>query len=82
MRTRLTYVKTYELGLLGEGMDATVRTDGTHADTLVITYILVNRPLVYKMINDSETMTEWATYGFKKVRFSDGYDSSWTQSIP
>ena len=79
---RLTYATTYERGLLEAGMDATVRSEGKNADTLVITYILMNRPLVFQMINDSETMTVWATYGFKKVRFSDGYESSWTQTIP
>jgi len=48
---------------------------------LVIKYILVNRPLVYQMVNDQKQMASWAALGFKKVRFTDGYDSSWTQTI-
>ena len=78
---RIDYAEKYEGLMLKAGMDATVRAEGKNADTLVITYILVDRPLVYNMINDSDTMTVWRTFGFKKVRFSDGYEKSWTQSL-
>jgi hypothetical protein len=78
---RLTYAETYERLMLKAGMDATVRTEGKNADTLAITYVLVNRPLVYNMVNDSDTTSEWRSLGFKRVRFSDGYESSWSQSL-
>ncbi len=78
---RIDYAETYERLMLKAGMDATVRTEGKNADTLVITYILVDRPLVYNMLNDSETTDEWKLLGFKRVRFSDGYESSWSQSL-
>ncbi len=78
---RLRFATEYERGLLQAGMDATVRAEGKNADTLTITFVLVNRPLVYNMINDSATMSEWSSLGFKKVRFSDGYESSWSQSL-
>jgi hypothetical protein len=78
---RLIFAKEYERGLLQAGMDATVRAEGKNADTLTITFVLVNRPLVYNMINDSATMSEWSSMGFKKVRFSDGYESSWSHSL-
>jgi hypothetical protein len=78
---RLDYAHNYEELCLKAGMDATVRVEGKSGETLVITYVLVNRPFVYNMMNDSETMTTWRNHGFKKVQFSDGYESSWTESI-
>ena len=78
---RVEYATTFEHGLLKDGIDATIRTEGAKADLLVIKYILVNRPLVYQMVNDQKQMASWAALGFKKVRFTDGYDSSWTQTI-
>lgn len=78
---RLKYAEDYERGLLDQGMDATVRSEGTNADSLTITYVLMGRPAVYKLINDSELMSQWKALGFKKVRFSDGYDASWTYRV-
>lgn len=78
---RLAYVKDYERALLGAGMDATVRATGRDADTLTMTFILVNRPFVYKSENDHELTKALRALGFRNVHLSDGYDSSWSYKL-
>jgi len=78
---RLAYAKDYERSLLGEGMDATVRATGQNAETLSITFVLVNRPLVYKLENDRDMAKTLLSYGFTDVRLSDGFDSSWSYKL-
>jgi hypothetical protein len=75
---RKSYADVYERDLLQAGQDVTVRTQGKNADTLSITYVLINRPFVYQLMNDRELNSKWISLGFKTVRLSDGYDKSWS----
>jgi len=78
---RIAYAKDYELSLLGAGMDATVRAVGRNAETLTITFVLVNRPLVYQIENDHKLSSVWLSHGFTNVHLSDGFDSSWSYKL-
>ena len=75
---RISYADDYERELLQAGEDVTVRTQGKNADTLSITYTLINRPFVYQLMNDRELNSRWILLGFKTIRLSDGYDKSWS----
>jgi hypothetical protein len=75
---RISYASEYERALLKAGEDATVRAQGKNADTLSITYVFINRPFVYQMMNDRELNSRWMSLGFKSIRLSDGYDKSWS----
>jgi hypothetical protein len=75
---RISYASDYERDLLQAGEDVTVRTQGKNADTLTITYVLINRPFVYQLMNDRELNSRWILLGFKTIRLSDGYDKSWS----
>jgi hypothetical protein len=75
---RISYAGDYERALLQDGEDATVRAQGKNADTLSITYVLINRPFVYQLMNNQELNSRWIALGFKTVRLSDGYEKSWS----
>lgn len=78
---RLAYAKDYERALLSAGQDATVRARGSNADTLVISFVLINRPFVYNTQNDSDLNSLWSGLGFTKVVLTDGYDTSWSYKL-
>jgi hypothetical protein len=79
--SRLEYAKNYERQLLASGEDYTVRAQGPDADTLSVTFVLINRPFVYNIENDADLKEQWSALGFKKVRLGDGFDSSWSYSL-
>jgi hypothetical protein len=78
---RLAYAENYEKQLLASGYDYVVRAQGPNADTLSVTFVLVNRPFVYNIENDADLNKQWSSLGFKKVRLGDGFDSSWSYSL-
>lgn len=58
-----------------------VKVKGKNSDILEIKYVLMSRPLVYKLANDGKVYQTAKEWGFKKIVFSDGYDSSWTYDL-
>jgi len=78
---RIAYADKYERSLLEAGGDYTVRAEGPNADTLHTTFVLINRPFVYNIENDHDLNATWASLGFKSVRLSDGFDSSWSYKL-
>lgn len=78
---RKRFADEYERNLLDEGMDVHVATLGKTHTTLQIKWILVNRPIIYKMINDETAMGNLRNLGFKKLVMTDGYDSTWNIDV-
>ena len=39
-------------------------------------YVLMSQPLVYKLTNESDFLSNLREGGFRKVIFTDGYDNS------
>jgi hypothetical protein len=68
-----------ETGMLAQGLDAHVKVVGQQ---LCIEHILVNRPYVFREINDRDFVASLRTIGFKSIRFSNGYDYTVTWAIP
>lgn len=81
IQQRKEFAKQYELSLLDQGMDTRISTLGKDHSTLKIEWVLMSRPLVYKMINDSSVMSNLKKLGFKKIVFSDGYNHTWTSEM-
>ncbi len=81
VQQRKEFAKKYELSLLDAGMDTTITTLGKNHSTLRIKWVLMSRPLVYKLINDGATMANLRKLGFEKVVFTDGYDRTWTSDL-
>lgn len=69
-----------ERGLLSQGYDATVTVSGPENRTIKITYILMNRPTVYQLV-EAGFLDQLRDQGFRKVIFSDGYDSTWWYNL-
>ena len=78
---RIQIAKTMERNMLDKGFDAYVTTQGPQNETLKIKFILISRPFVHQMCNDGETMGNFRNVGFKKIIFTDGYDSTWTVDL-
>lgn len=78
---RLEYAKDFERNRLEAGEDYIVRAQGPNADVLSVTFVLINRPYVYNMENDPNVRARWSALGFKSVRLSDGFDSSWSFTL-
>jgi hypothetical protein len=78
---RESYARTTENKMLQEGHDMTVRAEGPYKETLRLTYVLINRPFVYQLINDPEFMMNLRGLGFRRVIFTDGYDAVWSCDV-
>lgn len=80
-KLRRQFAEEQERNFLSNGFDFTVRTNGKDATTIRYTSVLVSRPLVYKLMNESDLANTLKTIGFKKAIFSDGYDAEWTYDL-
>lgn len=69
-----------ERGLLSKGYDATVTVSGPENRTIRITYVLMNRPTVYQLV-EGGFLDQLRAQGFRKVIFSDGYGSTWWYNL-
>jgi hypothetical protein len=63
--------------LLEHGMDAAVTASGPGTTTLTIRYKLMSRPLVNKVLNDTDFLANRRAEGFRRAIFTDGYERSW-----
>ena len=70
---RKDFAREAENRFLSSGLDFTVKASGKGNTTITYTYILMSRPMVYKLVNESNLLRDLKTIGFKKVTF-DGYD--------
>jgi len=61
---------------LKKGMD--VHFDWPKKDTLRMKYVLMSRPMVYKIQNETDFMANLARLGVKRVIFTDGFNETWT----
>ncbi len=78
---RELFAETVEKNYLEKGMDVSLTLSGPDKTTIKFKYVLMSRPLVYQLTNDSEFMGNLRKAGFKKVIFTDGYFHSWTNDI-
>jgi hypothetical protein len=82
---RKGFADTLDTTFLKAGRDASFKVSGTKNTTLEMIYILVNRPLVYQITNESKFLENAWNAGFKKVIFRSGYgygSNSWTYDVP
>jgi hypothetical protein len=75
---RQNFVDAYERQLLDQGMDVYVSALGKTKQTLKVKWVLVSRPLVYKMINNPDFVSKLRELGFKKLIMTDGYNDTWS----
>jgi hypothetical protein len=78
---RETVIAKLEKDLLSKGMDFYFSFEGKNQDTLRAKYVLMSRPMVYQITNETDFLKNMELIGVKKVIFTDGFDSSWTYDL-
>jgi hypothetical protein len=82
---RKRFADTLDTTFLKAGRDASFKVLGPKNTTLEMVYVLVNRPMVYQITNDSKFLENSWNAGFKKVIFRSGYgygSNAWTYDAP
>ncbi|QWG13648.1 hypothetical protein KMZ29_02610 [Bradyrhizobium sediminis] len=82
---RKRFADTLDTGFLKAGRDASFKVSGAKNTTLEMVYILINRPFVYQITNESKFLENAWNMGFKKVIFRSGYgygSNAWTYDVP
>jgi len=72
---RQKYAQELENQYLSQGKDIRVTLEGREKRTIKLYYILFSRPLVYKLSQETDFITSFKTYGFKKVILDNGRES-------
>ena len=82
---RELYASTVEEVLVKNGMDARVSATGSDKTQLRLKYALMSQPLVYKFQNEIGIDEQARFFGFKKIIYTNGFDSSlgetWTVAL-
>lgn len=73
---RKEFARTMESSFLKNGLDVTLTTTGAKDTILNFRYVLVSRPFLYKLANETEFLKNCKRVGFTKVNFTNGYDAS------
>ncbi len=74
---RRAYPALLERNFLKQGMDVYVTVEGQEATTLRVKYVLMSRPMVYKIQTETDFVQNCRAMGFKKVIMDDGFRSTW-----
>jgi hypothetical protein len=78
---RKQFVRETTTNFLKAGMDVTLTTTGAKATTLTFRYVLVSRPFLYKLMNDTQFIENCKSVGFTSIYFTDGHDASATYNV-
>ena len=76
-RRQEDYGTRLEISLLKAGFDIHVTVSGDKSQRIDMTYVLMNRPMVYKIMNEMAFPTDTAKKGFQHLTLSDGYHRRW-----
>ena len=72
MEQRLLFAQSFEKLFQDKGMDAKVTIQGEGKTNIVITGKLVNGPIVYRMKDNNDAITDLRKMGFKHLVMTDG----------
>lgn len=78
---RQIYASAMEEIFVKSGMDVKVTAGGAKKDRLTLKYVLMSKPMVYKLDNEVKLSEQARTFGFKKITYTDGYNESWNQDL-
>jgi hypothetical protein len=70
---RKRHADEMESRFLSAGMDMHVYAEGDAATTLRLRYILMSRPLIFKLTNETKMREDARSLGFERIVFADGY---------
>lgn len=75
---RQLVVEQMEKRMLSAGHDFSFTLSGSEKKVLTVKYVLMSRPLVYQVTNESDFLSSLRDAGFTKVIFTDGYYERWS----
>ncbi|WP_427914865.1 zinc ribbon domain-containing protein [Ramlibacter sp. MMS24-I3-19] len=82
---RAIYASSIEEVFMKSGMNAKARASGKANERLTITYALMSQPLVYKFQNEIDVPSQARKFGFTKIVYTNGFESSlgesWTVNL-
>lgn len=78
---RILYASSAEEIFIKNGMDIKVSALGKNNDQLRLKYVLMSKPLVYKFQNEMKLDEQARVFDFKKIIYTDGYESTWTEAL-
>ena len=78
---RLVFARLLEKKYLEEGYDVEIIVEGKNKDILKFKYVLMSRPLIHKITNETGFLETAKKLEFKKVVFTDGFNHSWTYNL-
>jgi len=78
---KLVFAKNLEGKMLEDGHDMTIDVKGKNGDILKFKWALMSRPFVYQIATKTNFLDNAKNCEFKKVIFTDGFDSSWTYDL-
>jgi hypothetical protein len=81
IKQRERIAEEMERNYLSKGMDVHIRLSGTEKTIMKMEYVLFSRPLVYKIVNETDFLADLKKAGFQKVIFDDKYNYSWTYDL-
>ena len=81
IKQRERIAEEMERNYLSEGMDVHIRLSGPEKTIMKMEYVLFSRPLVYKIVNETDFLANLKKAGFQKVIFDDRYNYSWTYDL-
>lgn len=73
---RESAIEDMERKFLSKGMD--VHFSWPQKDTLKMRYVLMSRPIVYQIQNETDFVQTLGELGVKKLILTDGYRETWT----
>jgi hypothetical protein len=78
---KLVFAKNLERKMLEDGHDMMIDVKGKNGDILEFKWALMSRPFVYQIATKTNFLDNAKNCEFKKVIFTDGFDSSWTYDL-
>jgi len=78
---RVLYASATEETFMKTGMGIHVSAAGAKKDQLRLKYALMSQPLVYQFQNEAKLPDTARAFGFKKIVYTDGYNSTWNVDL-
>jgi hypothetical protein len=77
IKQRVDFASGFERTLLSKGMDVDATASGPEKKHFKLKYILMNKPLVYKLTVEGNMMENLHALGFTKAVLTDGHYNTW-----
>lgn len=85
MQSRQIYASIIEEAFMKSGFDVKVSVLGANKDQMRVVYALMSQPLVYKFQNEIKLAEKAQSFGFRKLVYSNGFQSdlgeTWTVDL-